>query len=112
MAPHPLQQLSYQETVLAKDVIIAEHDQTEVILLRQIFLEEPPKAELRKFLALEHAGGITESSPRPSRLARCQYDVIGSEKIPFFHEAVVDINKKASVLHEVVGKEHQAPLIL
>lgn len=112
MPPHPLQQLSYQETVLAKDIILSEHDQNEVILLREIFLEEPPKAELKKFLALEHAGSLTESSSRPSRLARCQYDVIGSEKVPYFHEAVVDVNKKARIEHEVVGKEHQAPLIL
>ncbi|KAF2173620.1 hypothetical protein M409DRAFT_15898 [Zasmidium cellare ATCC 36951] len=112
MAPHPLQQLSYQETEIAKDIIISEHDQNEVILLREIFLQEPAKAELKKFLALEHAGSLTESSPRPSRLARCQYDVIGSDKIPYFHEAVVDVSKKARIEHEVVGKEHQAPLIL
>lgn len=112
MAPHPLQQLSFKETELAKEIIISEHDQNEVILLREIFLQEPAKAELKKFLALEHAGSITESSPRPSRLARCQYDVIGSDKMPYFHEAVVDLSKKARIEHEVVGKEHQAPLIL
>ncbi|EME42141.1 hypothetical protein DOTSEDRAFT_45705 [Dothistroma septosporum NZE10] len=112
MAPHPLQQLSVQETKQAKDTLISEHDKDEVLIIREIFLNEPKKADLQKFLALEHSDSLTPSSPRPSRQALCQYDVIGTDKIPYFHEAVIDLNKQARVKHEVIGKEQHAPLKL
>ncbi|KAK4614080.1 Copper amine oxidase 1 [Fulvia fulva] len=112
MAPHPLQQLSVQETKQAKAILISEHDKDEVLIIREIFLQEPAKAELQKFLALEHSNSLTQSSPRPSRQGLCQYDVVGSDKVPYFHEAVIDLNKKARVKHEVIGKDQHAPLKL
>ncbi|KXT07519.1 hypothetical protein AC579_196 [Pseudocercospora musae] len=111
MPPHPLQQLSLEETKTAKQVLLSEHD-GDVLILREIFLQEPPKAELSKFLSLEHSGSLTDSSPRPARLAFCQYDVIGNDKIPYFHESLVEVEKKIRIKHDVVGKELHAPLKL
>ncbi len=45
-------------------------------------------------------------------MAKCQYDIIGSDKIPEYHESVVDISLKKRVRHEVIGKEHRASLTL
>lgn len=112
MAPHPLQQLSHQETLQAKEAILAEHGKNELILIREIFLQEPPKADLIKFLELEHSGRLTSSSPRPARSARCQYDVVGADKNAYFHEAIVDLEKNARVHHEVISQEHHPALKL
>ena len=88
MAPsHPLSILSIEETNLAREIVLAHHDK-EVIDFREIFLQEP------------------------ARLAKCQYDVIGSDRIPSYHESVVDIGSKKRTKHEVIGKEHQAALTL
>lgn len=112
MAPvHPLRILSFQETEQAKQIVLENHP-NEVIDFREIYLQEPEKAELIKFLDLEHSGRLTPTTPRPARLAKCQYDVIGSDKIPCFHEAIVDVNSKKRVKHEVIGKEHHASLTL
>jgi primary-amine oxidase len=108
---HPLRGLSVQETERAKETLLAEH-KGELIIVREIWLQEPPKQQLRKFLDLEHSGNLTATCPRPARCAAAQYDVVGSDKIPYFHEAVVDIDKKAVVKHEVISKEQHAPLKL
>lgn len=108
---HPLAILSEAETNLARDVVKAAHPDT-VIDFREIFLQEPPKAQLLEFLALEHAGRLSPTTPRPPRLALCQYDVIGADRIPQFHESVVDVVSRSRVKHTVVGKEHHASLTL
>lgn len=111
MSPHPLSILSEQETNVARDVVVAEHPDT-IIDFREIYLQEPPKAQLKEFLALEHAGRLSPTSQRPARLALCQYDVIGSDRVPEFHESVVDVQSKQRVQHKVIGKEHQASLTM
>lgn len=111
MAPHPLQQLSVHEMEQARDILATEHE-GEVFILRQIWLHEPRKAELLKFLELEHSGSRTASSPRPPRQAFIQYDVLGNDKMPHCHESVVDLEKKSRISHEVLGKDVHAPLIL
>lgn len=111
MPLHPLSTLSAEETTRARDIILDAHSD-ELVLFREVFLQEPAKAELIKYLDLEHAGRLSPTSPRPARLAKCQYDIIGSDKIPYHHEAVVDVEKKTRVRHEVIGKEHQAALIM
>ncbi|KAL1984658.1 hypothetical protein VTN96DRAFT_8784 [Rasamsonia emersonii] len=108
---HPLEILSVDEANVARDVIRASYP-GKVIFFRQIFLQEPPKAELTKFLALEHSGTLSQTSPRPARLAKCQYDVIGSDKVPAYHESLVDVEKRQRVHHLVVGKHHHASLTL
>lgn len=108
---HPLAILSEAETNLARDVVKSAHPNT-VIDFREIFLQEPPKAQLVEFLALEHAGRLSPTTPRPPRLALCQYDVIGADRIPQFHESVVDVVSRTRVKHTVVGKQHHASLTL
>ncbi|KAL3453207.1 copper amine oxidase [Aspergillus insuetus] len=111
MAPHPLAILSEEEINLARDIVVAQHPNT-VIDFREIFLQEPPKEQLLEFLALEHSGRLSPTTPRPPRLALCQYDVIGSDRVPSYEETVVDVVAKKSVKHTVVGKEHHAALTL
>ncbi|KAJ5155137.1 Copper amine oxidase N2/N3-terminal [Penicillium coprophilum] len=108
---HPLSILSIEETNLARDVVKSVHPNV-VIDFREIFLQEPPKAQLLEFLAIEHAGRLSPTTPRPPRLALCQYDVIGADRIPQFHESVIDVVSKSRVKHTVVGKEHHASLTL
>lgn len=110
-ALHPLQILSASETGRARDIVLAQHP-GEVIDFREVYLQEPAKADLIKFLDLEHSGRLTPTSPRPPRLAKCQYDVIGADKIPYYHEAVVDVENGRRVKHEIIGKEHHASLTL
>lgn len=108
---HPLNILSIDETNLARDVVKSLHPGV-VIDFREIFLQEPPKAQLVEFLAIEHAGRLSPTTPRPARLALCQYDVIGSDRVPQFHESVIDVITQSRVEHTVVGKEHHASLTL
>lgn len=110
--PHPLKQLSVEETNLARDVTLSLHKGA-VLEFREIFLQEPPKVELIKFLDLEHSGQLTDDSPRPPRLAKVQYDVIGEgNKAPVFHESTVDLRSKERVAHEAVSSDYQAALTL
>ena len=111
MPPHPLAILSEQETNIARDAILAAHPDA-VIDFRQIYLHEPPKARLREYLILEHAGRLSPTSPSPPRLALCQYDVIGADRVPSFHEGLVDVASGKQVKHRVVGKQHHAMLTL
>ncbi|KAF4548504.1 Copper amine oxidase-like protein 1 [Elsinoe fawcettii] len=111
MAPHPLSILSESETLSAKDILVSLYPQ-KVLSFREIFLQEPPKEELVAFLAAEHTGKDLSQLTRPARLAKCQYDVIGSDKIPVYEESVIDIEKKERVKHEVIGKEFHPSLTL
>ncbi|KAL2867330.1 putative copper amine oxidase [Aspergillus lucknowensis] len=111
MNPHPLTILSEEEINLARDVVVAQHPNT-VIDFREIYLREPPKDQLLEFLALEHSGSLSPTTRRPPRLALCQYDVIGSDRVPSYEESVVDVVARKSVKHHVVGKEHHAALTL
>lgn len=108
---HPFQILSQEETSRARDIVLAQHD-NEVVDFREIYLKEPAKADMVAFLELEHAGQLSSTSPRPARLAKCQYDVIGSDKIPYYHESIVDVDNGTRVKHEIIGKQHQAALTL
>jgi primary-amine oxidase len=110
--PHPLSHLSLNETNQARDIVLGLHPGT-VLNFRTVYLHEPPKAEVLPFLDLEHAGKVTESTPRPSRLAQARYDVIkpGSKR-PEYHESVVDIRTRQRVSHQVVGTEHHASLTM
>ncbi|KAK0658344.1 Copper amine oxidase 1 [Lasiodiplodia hormozganensis] len=111
MVPHPLQILSIDETNRAHDVVVKAHPGA-VISFREIFLQEPAKTDLKKFLELEHSGRLSPTTPRPPRLAKVQYDVIGADRIPEYHESIVDVNRATRVKHEVIGKQHHAALTL
>ncbi|PPJ60912.1 hypothetical protein CBER1_06225 [Cercospora berteroae] len=110
MAPHPLQQLSFTEAQLAKDLLLASHGKNEVLLVREIFLHEPKKVELQQYLELEHSGQLTSTSPRPAREAFVQYDVLGSDKQPYHNEAVINLDTQTRTSHEVIGKDLHAPV--
>lgn len=108
--PHPLSDLTVEETNQARDLVLALHPGT-VVNFRTIYLIEPPKADVLPFLELEHAGKVTELTPRPARLAQARYDVVHSgSKIPEYNESVVDLRKSHRVSHQVVGSEHHASL--
>ncbi|KAF9889337.1 hypothetical protein FE257_007447 [Aspergillus nanangensis] len=111
MPPHPLAILSEEETNIARDVVRSAHPDT-IIDFREIYLSEPPKDQLREFLSLEHAGRLSPTTPRPPRLALCQYDVVGADRIPSYQESVVDVGARKTVKHQVVGKQHHAALTL
>ena len=107
--PHPLRNLSTEEINVAREILLAQHH-GQVISFREIFLNEPAKVELVAFLELEHSGHLKPSSPRPSRRAKCQYDVINGDKVPEYHESIIDLTKKRRAHHEVIGKEYHASL--
>lgn len=113
MRPHPFKTLNVDETRIARDVILSQHSNV-VVDFREIFLQEPEKQLMKQYLELEHSSqpGQSPQSKQPPRLAKCQYDIIGSDKIPEYHEAVVDIESRKRVKHEVVGKEYHASLTL
>ena len=107
--PHPLSQLSLDETALARDVIRQAHPDT-LLNFRVIFLLEPPKAEVEAYLELEHSGKLTASSQRPARLAQAWYDVIGSSRVPQYHETVVDLRAANITEKKVIDAKSQASL--
>ncbi|KAL1993939.1 hypothetical protein VTN49DRAFT_2608 [Thermomyces lanuginosus] len=112
MPPHPLKPLSIEETLTARNVIRNAYPEKVKIFFRSIYAQEPPKDELVTFLELEHSGRLTDSTPRPARLAKCQYDVIDSEKVPVFHDDVVNVETKEIVHSEEVGGEFHAALTI
>ncbi|KAF2181616.1 copper amine oxidase-like protein [Zopfia rhizophila CBS 207.26] len=111
MVPHPLRALSLEETKTARDVILSLHKDV-VVDFREIYLQEPAKEGMKQFLDLEHSLRLSPTSKRPPRLAKCQYDIVGSDRIPEYHESIVDIDVKKRVKHEIIGKERQASLTL
>jgi primary-amine oxidase len=113
MAPHPFKTLDVNETSVARDIVLSCHPDV-VVDFREIFLQEPKKELMKQYLELEYASrpGQSPNSKRPPRLAKCQYDIIGKDRIPEYHESVVDLEAKKRVKHEVIGKEHHASLTL
>jgi primary-amine oxidase len=113
MVKHPYKSLDIEETRVARDVVLSLHPDV-VVDFREIYLQEPEKEVMKNYLESEHAvspGQSSDAKP-PPRLAKCQYDVIGSDKIPEYHESVIDIEMQKRVRHKVVGKEKHASLTL
>jgi primary-amine oxidase len=108
---HPLDILLADEINTARDVILIQYP-GKIVGFREIYLQEPPKAELKEFLALEHSGRLSPTSPRPARLARCLFDVFGSKNVPEIHEALVDVVLRKTVKDEKVGSKQHVNLIL
>ena len=111
MNPHPLSGLSSDEVNIARDVVVASYPDT-IIYFREIYLSEPPKTQLRECLALEHSGRLSPTTPRPSRLALCQYDVIGKDKTGEYHESIVDIRLRRRAKDQIVDKRSHAALVV
>ncbi|OLN96628.1 Copper amine oxidase 1-like protein 2 [Colletotrichum chlorophyti] len=91
MAPHPLTALSEDEFTRARDVVVTLFGANVSLFFRSIFLHEPKKVDLVPFLQAEHAGKLTEETPRPPRRAKVQYDVIDGGKSPEYIQSVVDL---------------------
>jgi primary-amine oxidase len=108
-ALHPLDPLSVEETNLARQIVLNARGSS-VALIRSIALEEPPKKELSRFLELEHAGRVTSQTPRPSRRAKLQYDVIRGDKNHEYMESWVDLGQKKEVDQRTVDKIYHAAL--
>lgn len=81
MAPHPLDQLSLEETSVARNVDLQAYPNS-VVQFREILLQEPPRELLKKLLAAERKRNDNVDVLRPPRQALCQYDVVGSSKFP------------------------------
>ncbi|RSL41643.1 hypothetical protein CEP54_015757 [Fusarium duplospermum] len=86
---HPLQVLTPAEIIQARQILLSCYD--ELILFRNIFNEEPPKARLLPYPALEHAGKPIPEHIRPPRQARVQYEVVKPGKSREYCESVVNI---------------------
>lgn len=104
---HPFKILSVEEVRIARDVVLSLHRDV-VVDFREIYLQEPEKELMKQFLKAERTAkpGQAPDSVRPPRLAKCQYDVVGSDKIPEYNESVIDVELKKRVKHEVIGKEN------
>jgi primary-amine oxidase len=109
--PHPLARLKSEDIEIARQVITKVRAGY-LVLFRDIFTEEPAKAELVPFLEAEHSGTLTADTPRPPRLARVQYDTISDHREHAYTESVVDVNSREEVLHRVVEKDAEPPLTL
>ncbi|KAF8847058.1 putative copper amine oxidase [Acephala macrosclerotiorum] len=109
--PHPLEPLTIEEVHSARDIVLGFHTSS-IIDFRSISLEEPPKAELQPFLDLERACKLTASTPKPKRLARVNYDVIGRDKVAKYYETLVDVRNGMKVSDEVIEKPTHAALTL
>jgi primary-amine oxidase len=108
---HPLAQLRSPEIDVARQVVTKARSGC-LLLFRDIFTEEPAKAELVPFLDAEHSGQLTDKTPRPPRLARVQYDTIGEDGSHAYTESVINIHTREEVLHRIVDKDCQPPLTL
>jgi primary-amine oxidase len=111
MALHPLDDLTVAETNLARKVVLEAYPNA-VVDFREIFLAEPPKAQLQLYLNAEHQGSLTADTPRPARQAKCHYDVIGQSSVPEYHEALVGLLLEKVVEKVVVDTKHHASLTM
>jgi primary-amine oxidase len=106
--PHPLLPLTLSETNTARDAIRATHRRA-VLKFRVIYLEEPPKAILSKFLDLEQAGKVDQRTPRPPRVARVHFDSALNGQPPLSHESVVNLStRKIEATESVRADAHAA----
>lgn len=109
--PHPLSALTVEESIVARDVIRSLHPDS-VLLFRQIFLFEPPKAQVTAFLELEHSGKLTDETSRPCRLAQVWFDVCGRDQAANYAESVIDLRTKTVVSTQTTGPGQLASLIM
>ncbi|ETN44234.1 uncharacterized protein HMPREF1541_10785 [Cyphellophora europaea CBS 101466] len=107
---HPLDQLSSDEVAVAREVVTKARQS--LLMFRNVFAVEPPKAELLEFLAAEHAGTLSAATPRPARQARLQYDVIGQDKSHEYTESIVDLESRTEISKRTVEKGSQQAFTL
>ena len=83
-----------------------------IIQFRTIGLEEPTKADLTAFLAIEHSGNLSPSTLRPPRRAQVQYDIIQNDKTHDYTESLVDVNTKKELQWRTLDSTNQPPFIV
>jgi primary-amine oxidase len=110
--PHPLDPLSVIETNAARQIILDVRGTEAIIYFRSIALEEPLKAELIKFLDLEHAGQIAIDTKWPARVAKVQYDVVKGDGSHEYMESLIDIETEKETKLRIVEKMYQAALTM
>ncbi|ROT34472.1 copper amine oxidase [Sodiomyces alkalinus F11] len=107
--PHPLAPLSKAEFERARDTVVKLYGPDSSLFFRSIYLHEPPRADLVSFLQAEHDGTLTDSTPRPLRLAVAHYDVIHTAtKHLEYAQSVVDLNLSWEIERRVAGPRDQA----
>lgn len=109
--PHPLDQLRPYEVDAAREVIIRNRPGA-VFQFRTIGLQEPAKSELKPFLAVEHSGNLTPTTPRPPRLAEVHYDIIRNDKSHDYTESIVDVNSRKELRSRTLDTSSQPPFIV
>lgn len=108
-APHPLAPLSRAEMEKARDAIVKLHGRGSSLYFRSVYLHEPPRTDLISFLQTEHEGALTDSTPRPPRLAVVQYDVIHTAPQQIqYTQSIVDLNTLSEVERRVAGPGDEA----
>lgn len=110
MAPstvHPLCPLSETEFKKARDTVVQCQGSDASLFFRSIYLYEPKKVELVPYLVAEHAGKVSDATPKPTRRAHVHYDVIQAGKLHVFTKSVVDLDSEKEVSRDVVGPQYQ-----
>ncbi|KAF2012117.1 hypothetical protein BU24DRAFT_425953 [Aaosphaeria arxii CBS 175.79] len=97
VATHPLAPLSAQELTSAASIIKASWPAHTDLHFKVVTLEEPPKAEVLKYLDAEHQ---KTSLPSISRKAFVNYYIRNTNK---FHEAIVDLSTGHVVSNVLLG---------
>ncbi|PHH79833.1 hypothetical protein CDD80_3694 [Ophiocordyceps camponoti-rufipedis] len=102
--PHPLAALSEAEFVRARNSVLDVRGPEDSLFFRALYLEEPPKAEMVAFLEAEHAGLVTDDTPRPRRRARVEFDIVGPHQ-SIFTCAIVDVEAGEIVSRRTAEEE-------
>ncbi|KAI0455800.1 copper amine oxidase [Xylaria acuta] len=87
--PHPLRPLTDEELLRARNLVVEKHSGDGVVLFfRSIYLDEPKRDELAKFLVAEHAGQAPKTTiPRQVTVL---FDRV-QDGVPQLTEEVVDV---------------------
>ncbi|KAI1263767.1 copper amine oxidase 1 [Xylariaceae sp. FL1019] len=86
---HPLRPLSEDELLRARNLVIDKHSGEGIgCVFRSAYFDEPKREELTKYLAAEHAG--EKSSTTPTRRVKLLYDVVQNGVFQLT-ETIVDV---------------------
>ncbi|KAH7376964.1 copper amine oxidase [Plectosphaerella cucumerina] len=108
MSVHPLAPLDSAEFEKARAAVVKLHGGDTRLFFRCIYLREPVKPQLAPFLELEHAGKLTEETPRPPRQAIVQYDVIEhSSKTSKYTTSIITLDTGEEVTRETAHQKQQ-----
>ncbi|KAI9894915.1 MAG: hypothetical protein M1814_000135 [Vezdaea aestivalis] len=104
MDPHPLVQLTVEEHEAARQALLSSYPD-DLLQFRSLFLEEPPKAQLQRFLEAEREGSTRLQ--HPPRVARVQYDVVHKNGAHDYSEALIDVASAEVTWRQIVDSDYQ-----